>query len=258
MLAAAGAALLVVCAGALARAEKVEQLKPQGYVNDFAGVLGAPAREQLAALCQEVDQKAQAQIAVVTIRSLEGLSIEDFSVNLASRWRIGPKASDRGVLILLAVNDHRYRVDVGYGLEPILPDGKVGGFGREIVPLLRQGDYGGAVLQLTSSIADVIAQDRGVQLGSRVPLRRRQPPESFPWTLIGALLLILFAIVGSVFRALFLAFGGGSRYRRRYGGPGMWWLGGLGGGGGSWGGGGGGFGGFGGGSFGGGGASGSW
>jgi len=249
------------------RAEKIEQLKPQGYVNDFAGVLDAQARERLTGLCQEVEQKAHAQIAIVTVRRLEGVPIEDFSVNLATRWGIGPKASDRGVLILLAVDDHRYRVEVGYGLESILPDGKVGGFGREIVPLLRQRDYRGALLQLTSRIADVIAEDRGVTLGNRLPLPRRQPERPFPWAFTGLIIFFVVWFVWSVFRSLFLPIRGGLRHRGRYGGwPGIWWLGGFGSGGsgGGWsggsfgGGGGGGFGGFGGGGFGGGGASGSW
>ncbi len=257
-------AALLLCLALPARAEKVEQLKPQGYVNDFAGVMSAQAREQLTALCAEVDQKARAQIAVVTIRSLENVPIEDFAIHLATRWGIGPKAGDRGVLLLLAVGDRKYRVDVGYGLEPILPDGKVGGFTREILPLLRQNDYSGALLQLTSRIAEVIAQDRGVALGHAAP-RRAIPREAVRtpslFVLIPLVVFLVFSfllsIVGSMFR---------STGRRRGGGwPGGWWmLGGIGGGG-SWGGGGfggggggGGFGGFGGGSFGGGGASGSW
>src|SRR3989454_4508558 len=145
-----------------ALAEKVEELNPQGYVNDFADVLPSQARTRIAAICKEVDQKTRAQIAVVTIRKLDGIPIENFASKLYERWGIGPKSDNRGVLILLAVDDRRYRVEVGYGLEPILPDGKVGGFGREIVPLLRQGTYNGALLQLTAQMARVVAADRGV------------------------------------------------------------------------------------------------
>jgi uncharacterized protein len=125
--------LPIFCAGSVF-AEQVKDLKPQGYVNDFAGVLSASAKQKLTALCSEVDRKAQAQIAVVTVSSLGGQPIEQFSIDLATQWGIGPKQQARGVLILLATNDHNYRVEVGYGLEPILPDGKVGGFGREMVP----------------------------------------------------------------------------------------------------------------------------
>src|SRR2546428_9259748 len=135
--------LFIVTHALPALAEKVEELNPQGYVNDFADVLPSQARTRIAAICKEVDQKTRAQIAVVTIRKLDGIPIENFASKLYERWGIGPKSDNRGVLILLAVDDRRYRVEVGYGLEPILPDGKVGGFGREMVPNLRSGDYGG-------------------------------------------------------------------------------------------------------------------
>jgi len=261
------AVLILFPLGLTARAEKVEQLKPQGYVNDFAGVLSAPARSQMTALCAEVDQKAHAQVAVVTIRSLEGIPLQEFANRLFKQWAVGYKPDDRGVLVLLAVSDRKYWVEVGYGLEPILPDGKVGGFGREIVPLLRQNDYGGAMLQLTSRIAEVIAQDRGVTLGSRVPMKpRERESRRIPQ---GAVLLFLLAIVviGKVIGFLVRLFTGGGNPRGRGRGLGLgggwWFLGG--GGGGGWGGGGfggssggGGFGGFGGGASGGAGAGGDW
>jgi uncharacterized protein len=268
----AGCVLSVFCLSAwslAARADKVSQLQPQGYVNDFAGVLDDQSKQQLTALCQEVDSKAGAQLAIVTVRSLEGVPVENFSMDLATRWKIGPKASDRGVLILLAVGDHQYRVEVGYGLEPILPDGKVGGFGREMVPLLRGGDYSSALLLLTKRIAEVIAQDRGVTL---VAVPANTPAPSEPESPISAPnlqgILILLMVLGIPFLRwmlpLFIAHLVGSSLGRRgrYG-RGGWWMGGGGLSGGSWGGGGfggggGGFGGFGGGSFGGGGASGGW
>jgi uncharacterized protein len=259
--------LLLLCVPA-ARAEQVKNLKPQGYVNDFAGVLSAQAKDKLTALCAEVDQKAKAQIAIVTVSSLEGEPVEQFSIDLATAWGIGPKQKDRGILILLAPNDHKDRIEVGYGLEPILPDGKVGGFEREAVPLLRQNDYSGAVLLITERVAAIIAEDQKVTLDTLSGVTTPAPePDNSPAVPFGNLVKILifavfifFPVVGFLLRLLF-GFGGPSRYGR---GGGMWmggpWFGGGSmGGGGSWGGGGGGgFGGFGGGSFGGGGASGSW
>jgi uncharacterized protein len=242
-------------------AQKLKDLKPQGYVNDFANVLSASAKQKLTALCAEVDSKAGAQIAIVTVPSLEGQEIEDYSIGLATQWGIGPKDKSRGVLILFAPTEHKYRFEVGYGLEGILPDGKVGGFGREAVPLLRQNNYDAAVLLMTQRVAGVIAADKGVTLDtlSGVP----PPPAvsnqssahsglTFQEIFFGIFLLFF------IFRLIF----GRSNYGRRGGGG--WWIGPMIGGsmgGGSWGGGGsggGGFGGFGGGSFGGGGASGSW
>ncbi len=258
--------LLLIFGADSAPAELVKDLKPQGYVNDFAGVLDAPAKEKLSALCAELDQKAGAQIAVVTVSSLQGEPIEQFSIDLATQWGVGPKQQSRGVLILLAPNDRKYRVEVGYGLEAILPDGKVGGFGREMVPLLQRNDYAGAVTLLTEKIAAVIAADRGVTLNT---LAGAAPPSAEPdnplfpaSSIVWLLIFVIFLFSPALGFILRLLFGGWIGPRRRggswMGGPryggGSW------GGSGSWGGGGfgGGFGGFGGGSFGGGGASGSW
>ena len=210
--------------------------------------------------CTEVDQKAKAQIAVVTIKTLEGDTAEDFANHLFKKWGVGSKGTDRGVMVLLATDDHKYWTEVGYGLEPILPDGKVGGFGRSMVPLLRQGNYNGAVVQMVSQIAEVIAQDSHVSLDSlaqspsaAAPARGGEGPPSHLTLGQIIFLLVLLAIVGPFLLKylgplflLSLLFGG------RGGGGSSGW------GGGGFGGGGGGFGGFGGGSSGGGGAGGSW
>jgi uncharacterized protein len=247
--------------------------KPTGYVNDFANVLSPDAKAKLTALCTEVDQKAKAQIAVVTVPTTNGQDIFDYSLNLATKWGVGPKQVSRGVLILYATNDHKYFTQVGYGLEGILPDGKVGGFGREAVPILRQGNYDAALLLVTRRIADVIAQDAGVTLTGPSPVKNYQRQDNEPGfspRLIFSLIFLFFFI-----SILFRAFRGGPRGGG--GGGSGWWIGpligssigrgGWGGGGfggSGWsggsggGGGGGGFGGFGGGSFGGGGAGGDW
>lgn len=249
-------------------AQNPDQLKPQGYVNDFANVLSPSVRTQITQLCTEPDQKAQAQIAVVTVRTLDGQSAFDYSLDLATHWGVGPKQKDRGVMILVAVDDHKYYTQVGYGLEGILPDGKVGGFGREAVPYFRQSNYDAGLLLMTKRVADVIAADRGVALAQEPgvappPVTFEHPsgeaPSSSTELIIG---LILLFVIFRVIRAFAFA-GSSGRYYRRHGG---WWIGpmmggfggGFGGGGWSRGGGGGGFGGFGGGSFGGGGAGGSW
>jgi uncharacterized protein len=239
--------------------------KPTGYVNDYARVLSPTARQQLEALCTEVNDKAKAQIFVVTVPSLGDRTVEDYSFDVATKWGVGPKQTSSGILIFLAVNDHKYWTQVGYGLEGILPDGKVGGFGREAVPYLRQGNYDAAVMLMTRRIADVIAQDRGVTL-SGAPLPAARTDGSGQGNISG---LAAFLILGIVIFALYAMMkGGGGRGR---GGGSGWWIGpliasgmgrgGWGGGGfggGGFGGGGGGFGGGGGGSFGGGGAGGSW
>ncbi|MBZ5721159.1 MAG: TPM domain-containing protein [Acidobacteriia bacterium] len=252
------AALTVLVLAFALHAEPVSQLHPTDYVNDFAGVIDKSTVAQLDDVCQQIEQKAHAQIAVVTIKSLDGADIVSYSVDLYQKWGIGAKGKDRGVLILLAVQDHKYWTTAGYGLEAILPDGKVGGFGREAVPLLRHGDYSGAVSLMVARVAGVIAQDAGVQLTNvqQVPSQPQEQPDT-GLSVGGVMLLVIIVllVLGTPLRRVLfwlLLFGG------RGGG---WGGGGYGGGswgGGGFGGGGGGFGGFGGGSTGGGGAGGSW
>src|SRR5712692_4482112 len=169
--------LALACLISTLRAEPIKKLRPTGYVNDFAGVIDPTSAEAMRSLCEQVDQKTKAQIAIVTIHSLDGSDIESYAADLYKAWGIGPKSDNRGVLILLAINDHKRRIEVGYGLEPILPDGKVGGFGREAVPFLRQNNYSGAILLMTSRIADVIAQDAGITLTGARPEIAAQPQQ---------------------------------------------------------------------------------
>jgi len=249
-------AIVLVAMTAGLQAEPVAQLHPSNYVNDFAHVLDANTIAQLDDICQQIDTKAHSQISLVTIKSLDGADVVSYSVELYQKWGIGAKGKDQGVLILLAIQDHKYWTTVGYGLEPILPDGKVGGFGREAVPLLKQNDYNGAASLMVLRVADVIAQDAGIQLtGARpqAPVATEEEPQGGP----SLAKIIVFIVIGIIVLATpplrrllfwFLIFGGGR------GGGGGFGGGGFGGGGG----GGGGFGGFGGGSTGGGGAGGSW
>jgi uncharacterized protein len=145
-------------------ADAQKEVKPRGYVSDFAEVLSSSTKDQLTNVCTEVDAKAHAQIAVATVKSLDGRSIEDFLIDLAAQQGIGPKQSERGVLILLVVDDRLYRFEVGSGLEAILPDGMTSGFGHEAMPFLRQANYDAALLLMTRRVADVIARDRGITL----------------------------------------------------------------------------------------------
>jgi uncharacterized protein len=262
------AAVLVVLSASVLLAERVEDLpKPTDYVSDFAHVLSPQAIAQLDSICAQLDHSAaNSQIAVVTVKNLDGDDAADWASRLEDKWHMGKKGSDKGVLILLAVDDHKYRIDVGYGLEGILPDGKVGDIGREMRIDLRQNDYDGAMLMAVGQIGQVIAQDAHVTLNDQgqpipqAPMQHVHHSSPFGGLILLILLMVFFG--GSwIFRLLFgwgllsSILGGG----RGWGGGG--WGGGSWGSGGGWGGGsggGGGFGGFGGGDFGGGGAGGSW
>ena len=252
-------AVLIFAPSVVLTAESVSTLPaPTGYVNDFAGVLSPSTRSNLEDLCTQVDRQAHAQIAVVTIKTLDNDEpIEDFAVALEEKWKVGAKGTDRGVLMLVVLKPRKYRIEVGYGLEGILNDAKVGDIGREMVPSLRQNDYNAGITVGVQQIAGVIAADAGITLNLAQPVHhyhRQQAPVqiSFMGLLLGgaAVLLILFFLaktgnMGLIFFLLGNLMGGGRR-----GGGGF--------GDGDGGGRGGGFGGFGGGSSGGGGASGDY
>jgi uncharacterized protein len=253
-------ALLLLTSACGALAENPKDIHPNGYVTDLAGVIAPDAKARLEALCLEIETKTGAQIAVVTVRSLNEKSVEDYAVDLYKQFGVGSKHDNRGALLLVAPDEHKYRVEVGYGLEPVINDARAGDAGRAMVPWFRQGNYSGGVEAATWMLAKNIADDRGVTLSGEPPRpqRRARQENSTPLgPLIWLGIILLFFFLAKSGR------GGGGR-------SGGWWIwpllggmrGGWGGGGfgGSSGGysGGGGFGGFGGGSSGGGGASGSW
>lgn len=203
--------------------------------------------------------------------TLDGAPVEETANELYRQWGVGQKKTNEGLLVLLVVRDHKDRVEVGYGLEPILTDGYVGSVLREVRPLLRQGDYGGALTQIAQSFGTRIAEQKGVSIEAgpeerRRALPQRRPAGGIPWPVL---------LVGIIVILWLMSRGGGGRPYGGYGGGGGFWTGLLLGnvlgrgrnwGGGGWGGGGfggsdsggGGFGGFGGGDSGGGGASSDW
>src|SRR5579871_6191226 len=107
-------------------AQDLKTVQPQGYVSDFASVVDPNTRAQLEDYCARVEQATGVQMALVTVKSLNGDPIEDVSNTLFRRWGIGQKGKDEGLLLLLDIDEHKDRIEVGYGLEPILPDGFVG------------------------------------------------------------------------------------------------------------------------------------
>ena len=164
-------AVLVLLSMRVGLAESVSSLpKPNDYVNDFARVLSPDTVAKLDRICAELDHsQANAQVAVVTVRNLDGEDAADWANELEDKWKMGKKGSDRGVLVLLAVDDRKYRIDVGYGLEGILNDAKVGDIGRSMIPNLRAQDYDGAILSVVGQLAQVIATDAKVTLSDELP-----------------------------------------------------------------------------------------
>jgi uncharacterized protein len=231
---------------------------PSHYVVDLAGIIDDGVEQRLNGYLQELEQKTTAQVVVLTINSLEGESLEEFSITTAhDRWKLGQKGKDNGVLITVAHTDRKYRFEIGYGLEGTLPDSLVGTIGRKyLIPYFQKGDYSTGLYSATLAVVNEIAGQEGVEITGMPKINRDAyaVKSERGGGIIGKIFSILF-ILGAIILfitnprlflmlLLFSSMGGGRRGWSSGGGFG-----------------GGGFGSFGGGSgggFGGGGASGGW
>lgn len=220
-------------------------------VHDLANVLSTDARARLERILRAEQDSTSNQISVLIIKSLNGGSLEEYSLRVAEKWQPGQAEKDNGVLLLISVDDRKVRIEVGYGLEGRLTDAMSSRIIRnEIAPRFRNGDYDGGVQAAVMAIIKTIAGE----YVNDDPLPQRRNGKGSPLFTIIIIIIIIVLI---------------SRRNRGGGRGGHWssgrgWIGPIGTGG-AWGsrggfggGGGGGFGGFGGGGFGGGGASGSW
>lgn len=240
--------------------------KPTKLVNDHAGVLDPGSEQQLERKLVAYDDSTSTQIAIVTVKTLGGRPIEETALDIYRSWGIGNKKTNNGVLILVAIDDHLIRIEVGYGLEGAIPDITANQIIRnDIAPNFRSGDYFAGFDQATESIIQAAKGEYKAPQG----YGKRKSKGSGAGNIIGGIIIIIIIAIFAGRGRGGGGGGGGYMSRRGYGdvftpfiigsllgrgGSGGGW---SGGGGGGWSG-GGGFGGFGGGSSGGGGASGSW
>jgi uncharacterized protein len=248
--------LFIISAASTGNAIEVPPI-PANPVVDLAGIIEDTVESKINDYLRELEHKTSAQMAILTIKSLKGQNIEEFAINIAhDKWKLGQKGKDNGLLLLIALNDKKYRIEVGYGLEGPLPDSLVGGIGRQyLVPNFKKGDYSTGIYAAAVVLANEIATDAGAKINGLPKLRKvglekkRKSGTSFIGKIFSLLFFLIIFIVfirnPRSFLALLLLSSMGGR-KGPWGGSG----GGFGGGFGSFGGGGGG--------FGGGGASGSW
>ena len=204
-----GAVLSVLLLASLFGQQPLPQ--PSGFINDYAGVLDQRIRASLEALAQDLQAKTRAEVAVAVLQTLGGESLEDYANRVAEHWGVGDEA-DRGVLLLLAIEERRLRIEVGYGLEGVIPDGVAGEIRDGMTPYLRQGNYNGAVAFGVSAVATIVARDSGVTLSGQ-PARSSGRQRSrgrgswLPLLILAPLLLTRRRRVGGAWR------GGADDYR---------------------------------------------
>lgn len=230
----------------------------RGRVNDYASVMKSDQAQSVESQLAQLERDTGHQVAVLTIPTLDGEDIEGFSIRVAENWKIGKKGFDDGVILVVVIKDRKLRLEVGYGVEGILPDAIAKRITADyIVPHFRSQDYGGGIVAGIGAVQKLLRKEP-------LPESARKKQSRNPGLNLFAMLAITLAMLG------LMAFGAatkrqksglwGTRGRRGptiWGGPGGWGGGGFGGGGFGGGSDGGGFSG-GGGGFGGGGASDSW
>jgi len=194
-----------------------------GPVNDYAHIFTASETQELNEYLYTIDRQSDLQIAVLTIPSLEGESIEDYSIRVAEKWQIGQKGKDSGVILVIAAQDRKLRIEVGYGLEDRITDAQSSSLIRSVIaPHFKQQEYGKGVLLGVKNLAGLALQDES--LISEAVKESEQHDDSFiPLPLI--IFLVIIFLLGARFMPgglfwplLFLSSGRGGGHSGRRGG----------------------------------------
>ncbi len=225
---------VVTCANAAFKAPK-----PYNFVNDYANIIGEANEAKLNSIILELKSKTGAEIAVVTLNSLEGYPIEDVALEIGRQWGVGDKRKNNGLVLLVAPNERKLRIEVGYGLEGAISDSRAGRIRDEsMLPQFRAGNYEAGIINSVLQLSDLIAREYNITIDNQnLAVSQPQIDTSNIFGELGYLLFVLlFCLLRFTHRrtSSYTGFGGGSFGRGSS------------------------FGGFGGGGFGGGGASGGW
>lgn len=196
---AVGALALVLLATAVVTAADVPYLT--GRVVDNADILSADARARLTAALKAHEEATGNQIAVLTVRTIQPQSIEDYAVEVFNSWKVGQKEKNNGVLVVIVPQDRRMRIEVGYGLEPVLTDATAGAIIRDVMtPAFKRGDYDAGV---SDGVAAIVAQLEGRRAATVAPSATRPPVRqsfpsraSMPWPQRILLSLFVFSMLG--------------------------------------------------------------
>ena len=161
---------LILCFVTALPAVALDVPKPTGYVTDLAGMLSSSTKQKLDTFLQRFEASDSTQIVVLTIPSLEGESLEEYSIKVAEAWKIGQKDKDNGALLLISRDDHKIRIEVGYGLEGTLTDllsGRI--IANEITPAFRAGDYDQGIVAGVVAIFKISKNAPKIMLQFRCP-----------------------------------------------------------------------------------------
>jgi uncharacterized protein len=173
--------------------------KPAGRITDLANVIDAATEAELDGRLDQLEQKTSSEVAVVTVPSLDGMPVEDYAVRLFKEWGVGQAKSDNGVLVLVAPNEREMRIEVGYGLEGILPDGLAGAIIRDtFIPRFRDNDYNDGIRDGVVRVIDVVEKQQVLSAEELAAFNERgdDMPEWLIIPFFGLFVTIGFVMVG--------------------------------------------------------------
>jgi len=174
--------------------------KPAGRITDLANVIDAGTEADLDRRIDGLEQKTSSEIAVVTVPSLDGVPVEDYAVRLFKEWGVGQARQDNGVLVLVAPNEREMRIEVGYGLEGILPDGLAGQIIREqFIPRFREDDYNGGIRDGVVRVIEIVERQQVLTAEELATFNETNSDEPPAWIIIpflGLFVTIGFTMVG--------------------------------------------------------------
>ena len=162
------------------------------YVADYAAMIDDATKNQILAIGGELDKKYKAQIVVVTLDNLGGSSIEEYANELFNSWGIGDKDLNNGVLILIAKNERRFRIEVGYGLEGAITDGYAGEVLDGMTNYFRTGDYSTGILQAYSELTRKTYEEYGGEVPENLYIEKPAEEESLLDMFLGFLIVVIF------------------------------------------------------------------
>lgn len=170
---------------------------PEKYVNDYVGILDRETVEKIVSLGRELEEKTTAQVAVVIVKSLGGMSVEEYANQLFRKWGIGQKDKNNGVLLLVAMEDRSVRIEVGYGLEGAIPDGKAGRIlDQYVIPYFQKGEFSKGVYYGYLAIVAEVAKEYGVEISGTEKLPKSDPSWEI---LVPVIVFVAFVIFASVY-----------------------------------------------------------
>lgn len=195
--------------------------KPQGYVSDYADLLDSQTRLKIEQMARSVEQLTGVEMAVVIVKSTIPYDHLEYATRLFANWHIGKAGQDNGVLLLLALNERKIKIETGYGIEEIIPDGKAGEIlDTYVMPKLRDGNYSEAMYNGALGIAQTIAAKYNVTIdGAYFPVEKEDDGSASVLQALFVLLFVLFVLnsrfgfipllVGGPFYSGYGSFGGG-------------------------------------------------